>query len=63
MPIQPKPDWRKIAEAHNLEISDVQRERLEALSRTMLGLRGLVDWTEEPVQVFEPSAAPEEPAQ
>jgi hypothetical protein len=63
MAIQPLPDWRKVAEAHNLEISDPQRERLEALSRTMLGLRGLIDWTEEPVQVFEPSAVAEEPAQ
>lgn len=55
-----------IAEAHNVEITERQRERLESLSRAMLGLRGLIDWSEEPVSVFacfEPAAAAAEPGQ
>jgi hypothetical protein len=59
MPIQPRPDWQRIAEAHDVEITGRQRERLESLSRAMLGLRGLIDWTEEPISVF---ACPEQAA-
>jgi len=53
MSIQLGPDWQKLAEAQKLEISDSQRERLEAIGRTMAGLRGLIDWTEEPITVFD----------
>lgn len=60
MPIEPRPDWRKVAEAHNIRISDKQCERLTALSRTLLGLRGLIDWTEEPVQSFDMPELPQE---
>ena len=51
------PDWQKIAEGHRIEITDKQRERLETLGRTMFGLRGLIDWSEEPIVVF---ACPED---
>jgi hypothetical protein len=47
------PDWKAIAAAQKIELSDASRERLEALAKTMLGLRGLIDWTEEPAQVFQ----------
>jgi hypothetical protein len=47
------PDWKAIAAAQKIELSDTSRERLEALAKTMLGLRGLIDWTEEPAQVFQ----------
>lgn len=60
MPIQPRPDWRKIAEAHEVELSEGQIKRLEALSRSLLGLRGLIDWTEEPVQPFQ-APLPQQP--
>jgi len=59
MSTQLGPDWQKIAEAQKIEISEKQRERLEALGRTMIGLRGLIDWTEEPITVFDCSAGDE----
>lgn len=54
------PDWKALALAQKIDLSDSGRERLEALARTMLGLRGLVDWSEEPIQSFrvEPAPAP-----
>ena len=54
------PDWKALAEAQKIELSDLSRERLEALSKTMLGLRGLIDWTEEPVQAFRLDGAEDE---
>jgi hypothetical protein len=46
------PDWKALAAAQKIEISDTQRERLEALAKTMLGLRGMIDWTEQPAISF-----------
>jgi len=46
------PDWKALAAAQKIEISDTQRERLEALAKTMLGLRGMIDWSEEPAISF-----------
>lgn len=51
-----------LAEAQKIELSDTARERLEGLSKTLLGLRGLIDWTEEPVEVFRVEGPAEEPA-
>jgi hypothetical protein len=54
-------DWRAIAAAQKIELSDTAVARLEGLEKTLLGLRGLVDWQEEPSTVFpgEPFALPE----
>ncbi|HEY3443963.1 MAG: hypothetical protein IPP47_08820 [Bryobacterales bacterium] len=46
------PDWKALAAAQKIEIDDKQRERLEALAKTMLGLRGMIDWSEEPAISF-----------
>lgn len=46
------PDWAALAAAHKIELPEPSLERLELLSRTMLGLRGMLDWGEEPAQVF-----------
>jgi hypothetical protein len=54
------PDWRKLAEAQKVEISDETLVRLEALSKAMLGMRGLVDWKEEPALSFHAGDATEE---
>ena len=56
MSTQLGPDWLKLAEAQRIELTEKQRERLAALGRTMTGLRGLIDWTEEPITVFDCSA-------
>ena len=50
-----------MAEAQKIELSDTARERLEGLSKTLLGLRGLIDWTEEPAAVFRVEGPVEEP--
>lgn len=46
------PDWKALAAAQKIEISDRQREQLEAISKTMLGLRGMIDWSEQPAISF-----------
>ena len=46
------PDWKALAAAQKIEINDTQRERLEALAKTMLGLRGMIDWGEQPAISF-----------
>lgn len=46
------PDWKALADAQKIALNDTQKQRLETLARTMLGLRGLVDWGEEPAQSF-----------
>ncbi len=52
MPSPFLPDWKSIAEGQRVELPEVSLQRLEALSRTMLGLRGMLDWGEEPAEVF-----------
>ncbi len=47
------PDWKAIAAAQKIELSETQLERLEALGKTMLGLRGMIDWSEEPAILFQ----------
>lgn len=46
------PDWKALASAQKIELTEQGLERLEGLSKTLLGLRGLIDWTEEPGQVY-----------
>jgi hypothetical protein len=41
-------DWLAIAAALKIELGDGSRRTLETLDKTMLGLRGLIDWGEEP---------------
>ena len=41
------PDWKALAAAQKIELSDTQQERLETLAKTMLGLRGMIDWSEQ----------------
>ena len=53
------PDWRKLAEANKVELGDTSIERLEGLSKILLGLRGLIDWKEEPAGSFSVDELPE----
>ncbi len=49
-----------MAEAQGIELSDSARERLEGLEKRMLGLRGLIDWMEEPSLVCPMPEGPED---
>jgi hypothetical protein len=42
-------DWMVIAAGLNIELGEGAKRTLEGLDKTMLGLRGLIDWQEEPV--------------
>jgi hypothetical protein len=53
-------DWKSLAEAQGVELSEQARERLAALEKRMLGLRGLIDWMEEPSLVFPVRREPED---
>lgn len=53
MSISLGPDWKALAAAQKLELPDQSVARLEELGKTMLGLRGMIDWTEEPAQIFQ----------
>jgi hypothetical protein len=53
-------DWKTLAEAHEVELTAAACERLAALEKKMLGLRGLIDWMEEPALVFPLAREPEE---
>lgn len=46
------PDWKALAAAQKIEISDTQTAQLEAIAKTMLGLRGMIDWSEQPAIAF-----------
>ena len=45
-------DWIAIAAGMKIEITEGMRQTLESLDRGMLGLRGLIDWQEEPIGSF-----------
>lgn len=55
------PDWKSLAEAHQVELPEAALERLRDISRTLLGLRGMLDWGEEPAEVFRVDASEPEP--
>ncbi len=55
------PDWAALAAAQKIELPEASLQRLESLSRTMLGLRGMLDWGEEPAQIFQVDLPQPEP--
>ena len=42
-------DWTTTAAGLKIEITEKMLKTLEGLDKNMLGLRGLIDWQEEPV--------------
>ena len=42
-------DWTAIAAGLKIDMSERMKATLEGLDKSMLGLRGLIDWQEEPV--------------
>jgi hypothetical protein len=46
-------DWKAIAAALKVDLPEPAVERLQALEKTLLGLRGLIDWQEEPAVLFD----------
>lgn len=53
-------DWKAIAAALKINLPEPAFLRLAALEKTLLGLRGLIDWKEEPAILF-PGDLPELP--
>ena len=43
-------DWTTTAAGLKIEITENMQKTLEGLDKNMLGLRGLIDWQEEPIQ-------------
>ena len=42
-------DWTAIAAGLKIELGEGAKRTLEGLDKSMLGLRGLIDWQEEPI--------------
>jgi hypothetical protein len=42
-------DWTAIAAGLDIELDEKAKQTLEGLEKGLLGLRGLIDWQEEPV--------------
>jgi hypothetical protein len=42
-------DWIATAAGLKIEITETMQKTLEGLDKNMLGLRGLIDWQEEPI--------------
>jgi hypothetical protein len=42
-------DWTTTATGLKIEITEKMQKTLEGLDKNMLGLRGLIDWQEEPI--------------
>jgi len=42
-------DWTTTAAGLKIEITEQMQKTLEGLDKNMLGLRGLIDWQEEPL--------------
>ncbi len=45
-------DWSKAAEARGIELNETQKQRLEAMEKSITLLAAMIDWKEEPCQVF-----------
>jgi len=45
-------EWTRAAEARGIELNDIQKERLDSIEKTMTLLSAMIDWKEEPCQVF-----------
>jgi hypothetical protein len=45
-------DWTQAAEARGIELNETQRQRLEAMEKTITLLSAMIDWKEEPCQYF-----------
>ena len=42
-------DWTTTAAGLEIELTETMRKTLEGLDKNMLGLRGLIDWQEDPI--------------
>ena len=42
-------DWTTTAAGLKIELTEAMQRTLEGLDKNMLGLRGLIDWQEEPI--------------
>ncbi|MCL4794845.1 MAG: hypothetical protein KJZ84_09785 [Bryobacteraceae bacterium] len=45
-------DWKAAAAVRGVELNDAQAERLAALDQKMTLMMAMVDWKEEPIEVF-----------
>jgi len=45
-------DWTKAAEARGIELNETQKERLDAMEKSVTLLAAMIDWKEDPCQVF-----------
>lgn len=46
------PDWKDAAAARGVTLDDSQAARLAAIDRSMTLMSAMIDWKEEPIQVF-----------
>ena len=46
------PDWKDAAAARGVALDDSQATRLAAIDRSMTLMSAMIDWKEEPIQVF-----------
>ena len=52
-------DWIKGAEARGIQLNETQTQRLEAMEKTITLLAAMIDWKEEPCQVFKVQEDPQ----
>ncbi len=45
-------DWKAAAAVRGVELNEAQAERLAALDQKMTLMMAMVDWKEEPIEVF-----------
>lgn len=46
------PDWKDAAAVRGVTLTDAQAARLETIDRSMTLMSAMIDWKEDPVQVF-----------